>query len=317
MAEIWGAAIAAGISVAGTAYAANQQKNSAEQANAAMGNAQQVQYKNVPFPQLVDYKGAQRDAITQNVSALPNIFNFANQVNRFNVGQAKRGYTQMQPWFERLQQQIGQNAMSFAKGELPADVVASIGRAAASRGLASGFGQGAGGGGVGTALGQLNLRTLGLTSLDLAQKGTQLGMQVNQQAAALTPGLYDISQMFATPSMALAAMGTNAAAINRRNELNAGYQNQGIQENTSLMNAVMQQQAQNSLASGVSQSNQYASGASALGSVLGQALQNYNNQNNSGFYSSSAAAQSALGTNPYGASVTNSPYGYGIRPKMV
>lgn len=313
MAEIWGAAIAAGISVAGTAYAANQQKKSAEQANASLGNAQQVQYKDVPFPQLVDYKGAQMDAIGQNAKMLPNIFNFANQVNRFNVNQAKRGYTVMQPWFERLQQQIGQNAMSFAKGELPADVVASIGRAAASRGLASGFGQGAGG----NALGQLNLRTLGLTSLDLAQKGTQLGMQVNQQAAALTPGLYDISQMFTSPTMALAAMGTNAAAINRRNELNAGYQNQGIQENTSLLNAIAQQQAQNSLAAGVSQSNQYASGASALGSVLGQALQNYNNQNNSGFYSSTAAAQSALGTNPYGASVTNSPYGYAIRPAMV
>jgi hypothetical protein len=247
---------------------------------------------------------------------LPANFNLANQVNRFNVGQAVRGYSTIQPYFKQLQEQIGRNALSFARGQLPSDVVSSIGRAAAQRGLSSGFGQGAGGAGAGTAMGNLNLRNLGLTSLQLSQQGTELGMRANQAAAGMTPGLFDLTSQFMTPNMVLGAMGQNAGIINDWNRINAGIANDQSTQNTSLQNAILQSQAQNTSAAGTAQANQYASAANTLaGLAASGAFGGSTNKN--GFYSTPQAANRSLGSNPYGGTVTSSAYGYAVRPQVL
>lgn len=118
----------------------------------------------------------------------------ASKTNAFNINQALKAYTAMQPQFQNLQSQIGQNALSMSKGTLPADVISSIGRAAAQQGFSGGFA--AGGGPSGTSFANTNsagsnldLRNLGMTSLDISNMGNQLGMQLDSQAKALSPVL--------------------------------------------------------------------------------------------------------------------------------
>jgi hypothetical protein len=313
MAEIWGAITAAVIAGGAAAYSANQQKKSAAAANAAIAGAQPVAPGHVPFPTLVNTGQAQGKSVQINLNGLGGIFDLARRTNAFQVGQAKRGYTAMQPYFQTLQEQIGRNALSFAKGELPSDVVSSIGRAAASRGLASGFGLGANGAGVGTSLGSLNLRALGLTSLDLSQKGTSLGMAVNAQAQALTPALFDPSSMFLSPNTQLAADQFNAGAINQTNQLNAGYQNAANVQNVGLQNAILQQQATNTLAASNAANQQYAAAANTIAGLSSSIGNRSSNQNQ--FFPTAAAAQSNIGQ--YGGTPTYSPYGYAIRPNTV
>ena len=312
MAEIWGAVTAAVVAGGAAAYSANQQKKSAAQANAALGNAQQLPTTKVPFPTLIDAGKAQQNAIGQNTGNLDDIFGLANRVNLFNDKQAIRGYSLMQPYFQSLQAQLGSNALSFAKGELPADVVNSIGRASASRGLASGLGQGANGGQG--ALGALNLRTLGLTSLDLSKYGNQLGMQLNSAAASMTPGLFDVGSQFVNPNTELAAQQFNAGAINQTNQLNAGYSNAANTQNVGLQNAILQQQATNTLASQNASANQFASGASTVAGLAQSLLNNNSGRNSNGFFTSGAGASSGAG---YGGTPTQTPYGYAIRPATV
>lgn len=315
MSEVWGVLTAAVISAGAAAYSANQQKKAAAAQAAALGGAQQLPTTKVPFPSLVDAGKAQQQSLGYNGGALQKDFELANQVNNFQLGQALRGYNRIQPYFSQLQAQIGRNALSFAKGELPSDVVSSIGRAAAERGFANGLAGGANGAGAGTALGSLNLRNLGLSSLQLSQQGSQLGMALNSQAGALAPALFDVSSQFVTPAIALAAQQFNAGAINQTNQLNAGYANAANTQNVGLANALLQQQSQNQLASSIQQSNAYASAANSL---AGLAASQFGSGSSSGgnFYGTAAAAQRQIPAGS-GATVTSSPYGYAIRPATV
>jgi hypothetical protein len=317
MSEIWVAAIGA-VAVAGaTAYSANKQKQSADKANATLANAQGIHPAQLGAPTLVNAGDAQRFAIGANGGALSKDFELANQVNNFQLGQALRGYNRIQPYFNQLQAQLGKNALQMSQGQLPSDVVSSIGRAAASRGFESGFGQGANGAQGGTSLGNLNLRNLGLTSLQTSQQGNTLGMALNAQAGALAPSLFDPSSMFITPQLALAAQQFNAGALNQTAQLNAGYANAANTQNVGLQNAILQQQSNNSLAASEAAQKQYASAAQSIAGLASTI--NTNGTNSGGFYNTAGGAQNALsqsGSYGTGASVTNSPYGYAIRPAL-
>ncbi len=303
MAEIWGTVIAGVVVAGGAAYSANQQKNAAAKANAPLGGNAQG-----------NASAAQQQALGYNGGALTKDFELANQVNNFQLGQALRGYNRIQPYFQQLQAQLGSNALSMARGQLPADVVGSIGRAAASRGLASGFGQGANGGGAGTALGSLNLRNLGLTSLQVSQQGNQLGLALNAQAGALAPSLFDPASMFVSPALALSAQQFNAGALNQRDQLNAGYANAANTQNVGLQNSILQQQAQNSLASSNANAQVYASAAQSLAGLAANYGTN-SGYGTGGFSPTATGAQSQIGS--YGGTVTSSPYGYAVRPQTV
>lgn len=291
-AEIWGAVIAGVVVAGGAAYSANQQQKAAEKANATMAeNAKGVPTTKLGAPTLVNAREAQQFALGSNLSNLPKSFDLANQINNFQLGQALRGYNRVQPYFQQLQAQIGKNALEMSRGEIPTDVVNSIGRAAAQRGFSQGFGQGANGAGVGTNLGSLNLRNLGLTSLQTSQQGNQLGMALNAQAGALAPPLFDLSSTFVSPNMALAAQQFNAGAINQTNQLNAGYANAANAQNVGLQNALLQNATNNTLAASEASAKQYAAAAQT---VAGLAYNQFNNNTNTN------ASPTATGYGYYG-----------------
>lgn len=313
-----GAAIAAAVIAAGgAAYAGYASNKASKEAANSLNQRQLLDLETIPNPELVDWMASQRNAIGSNYNNLPMNFALANQVNKFNVGQAVRGYSTIQPYFKQLQEQIGRNASSFAAGQLPSDVVSSIGRAAAQRGLQGGFGQGASGGGPGTALGSLNLRNLGLTSLDLSKQGTQLAMQANQSAAQMTPALFDPASMFITPNAAAQFDFQNAGILNRWNEANTQIRNAESSGNTELLNSILEAQTglklQGQLAQAQAVQSASSSVAGIMGGMGGMGGGGGAGMNSQGFFSSPQAAR--MGSTS--GSVTNSPYGYAVRPQTL
>lgn len=265
---IAGAVIAAG----GAAYAAHASSQASK--DAQNGMAALSKHGKLGAPQLADWQHAGQFASQANLQNSPNAMLLANNVNRFNQNQAIKGYEKFQPYFKQNQALIGSNAASFARGELPSDVVGNIGRAAAQRGIEGGFGMSQGGGGGGTALGSLNLRNLGLTSLDLSKWGTNFAQEANKSAASMTPGLFDVSSQFLNPALAMNGMQFNANAKNHVAELNQGFQN-------SIGQAIINNQQQSSM-----QQGQLVQGASntVAGLLSNYAQMQQAQQNNQGYY---------------------------------
>jgi len=254
MAEIWGLAVAAVVGAGAAVYSANKQADATKAANQSLQKGVQT-VPHIGPATLVDYQSI--NPSTQDA------FQYANQQNQFQLGQALRGYNRIQPYFGQIQSQLGKNALQMSQGNLPSDVVASIGRAAASRGLANGFGQGANGGQG--ALGMLNLRNLGLTSLQVQQQGNELGLQLGQEAKSLSPQLFDPSSLFLNPGQVLSAQEFNANAQNQNAQFNSGINT----NNVATQNAVLQLQAQNSLASADAQAKAFASAAQSIAGLAG------------------------------------------------
>ena len=247
-------------------------------------------------PELVDWMNAGRYATDQNQQNWGRTMRLAGGVNRFQQNQALKGYEKFQPYFRQNQELIGRNAASFARGELPSDVVSSIGRASAQRGIQGGFGMSQGAGGGGTALGSLNLRNLGLSSLDLSKWGTQFAQSANQAGAAMMPGLFDPSSQVLNPALALNGMQFNANAINQTNQLNAGYENamgMGMianQQQSALQQGQMIQGASNTVAGMM---GQYAQMQQA------QKMQNGYNPNTSNIPNAGSVPGYTYGANGY------------------
>lgn len=268
-----GTAIAAG----GAAYSANKQADAAEEAASAMG-PENLRYAT---PQLLGDPAQLNpiDILSQLYEA--NIGNEqqgrdqARKINKFNFKEIQKYYEKVQPYFSQLQSQVGSNAASFARGELPADVQSQITRMSAQQGIQGGFGFGSQGASAG-AMGNINLRNLGLNSLELSKFGTNLGMQVNQNARSLLPNMVGLQDFFLNPSQVIGIGQFNAGAQNQfalqnnrtQNEfelLNAGAYNQANQ------NQIQQQYAGNLMnAQAVGNATQAIGGAiSGFGGGLG------------------------------------------------
>lgn len=263
--------ITAAVIAGGAAVAAGAMQNRASKkaANSLQDGVQTFDPIQPQDPLLQDWRRTALDANNYNFNHLNDYFNQAGRINQFNQRQAIRGYTNMQPYFGQLQNQIGRNALSFSRGELPADVVSSIGRAAAQRGLQSGFGQGSMGGGQGSQIGNLNLRNLGLTSLNLSQFGTNLAMQANQQAANLTPSLFRPESLMVSPQQAI---GYEQQQLNTQNEAMRYWnqlQNEARLGNVQGQNRASQMATETRLAGDLASAQSIASAGNALGGAFG------------------------------------------------
>lgn len=303
------------ITVAGTAYAANQSSKASKKASAALGGMQAPDLEEIPAPQTVDWQNTLSDILSANKNNLPGIFDTANQVNRFNLGQAQRNYTGIQPYFKAIQEQLGRNALSYSKGQLPSDVVSSINRAAAQSGLANGIGGGARSGGAGTALGSLNARNLGLTSLELSKYGSELGMRANQSAASMSPGLFDVNNLMLSPGQALGVETGNAGIINNWNAQNTQIRNAEATGNAELANSVLQGQTEMEYQRRLANAQAVQSATNSVAGLAGSGAfgGTGGGMNSGGFFSTPQGAQSSIGG--YGGAVTSSPYGYAVRPR--
>jgi hypothetical protein len=262
---------AAAIAAGGTAYAANEQSKAAETAAGAMRN-----YKDYD-PYLLDSRlNAQQilgQGLATNDALRPWAQNNARKNNAFNLKEAIRAYQKLQPYFRGIQDQVGKNTLSYARGELPADVQSQIGRAAAERGIQGGFGFGSQGARSG-ALANLNLRNLGLTSLDLSKFGTSLGMQVNQNAKSLAPNLMSGQDFLFNPQQWLGIAGTNIGIEGT----NAQYINQARLANASAGNAVAQNVADRQYAAALGQAQTAQAGANQIAGLLSNYYANQSRQ---------------------------------------
>lgn len=244
-------------------------KASKDAANSIQNGVQTVDPVRPNAPQMLDWRTAVKDALAFNTNNYMERANLARLTNQTNRIEAKRMYRSFQPRFDELQNQIGTNALSYSRGELPADVVANIGRAAATRGLSNGFGQGARGGGAGTALGTLNLRNLGLTSLDLSKFGTNLAMNASLQAKQLSPGLFDPAQLMVGPNQAVGYEAQNVGIQNDADRYWNQLQNKAMWDNTSAGNRATQMATETRLAGQLAQAQSVAAGASSLAGAVG------------------------------------------------
>lgn len=303
-----GALIAAGVIAAGSAayagYSANQaSKKAANQMREGVQTLDPIQptyqLTGLNRPQTVDWRTAVNDALNYNINHQARQQQLAAQTNVFNTRQAQRQYRTFQPYFDTLQSQIGKNALAYSQGQLAPDVVASLGRSAATRGLSSGFGQGARGGGSGTALGNSLLRGLGLTSLDLSKFGTQLAMQANVQAKQLSPALFDPTSLMVSPQQAVGYEMQNAQTQNEAARYWNQLQNQALMSNVSAQNTANQNAVNTQLAGSLAQSQAIGQAGSSLAGVAGTYATNQNYIPNS----------SVAGA-PSGGAVA----GYGYRP---
>lgn len=263
---IAGTVIAAGTAAYG-AYASN--KASKKAASAIQNGVQTFEPIEPNAPQTVDWRTAVNQALGYNINNYAQRNQLASMTNRFNTKEAQRMYGSMQPYFQQLQRQVGANALSFSRGELPSDVVASIGRAASQRGLQGGYGMGARGAGTGTALGNLNLRNLGLSSLQLSQFGTNLAMNANAQAKALSPNLFDPTSLIISPGQAVGYQFQNVGIQNEADRYWNQVQNQALMGNVSAGNKANQMATETRLAGELAQAQGIAQAGSSLGGAMG------------------------------------------------
>jgi hypothetical protein len=265
-----GALIAGAIVLAaGGAIAAGQMSKKAGEAAANnLNNRELLDLQRIPNPETVDWRNILEQVQNTNYNTLPMNFATANKVNQFQQNQFLRGANKIQPYFSQLQEQIGRNALSFSKGELPADVTGSIGRAAASRGFASGIAGGARGGGFNTALGSLNLRNLGLTSLDLSKFGTGVGMQVNQNASNMLPNLFDPASQMISPQLGIGSAFNNAGIINDWNKANTMIANAEETGNTDILNSILQAQTGLQLQGRLNEAKSVQSASSSAANIM-------------------------------------------------
>jgi hypothetical protein len=148
---------------------------------------------NVPAWNDVSLTDSQTKAVSANQAALPDIEKLAAGVNTFNQDQVTKLLNSAIPGWSSMTEQAGRNVASELRGEIPADVSWAIQSSDAARALTGGFG------GSGLA-GNMFARDLGLTSLDLMQRGeSSLESWGKMVESVYGPGQFNVSSMFITP----------------------------------------------------------------------------------------------------------------------
>jgi hypothetical protein len=264
---------AAALTAGATAYSASQAKSSAGGINPSA--IKQYSPYTIPAGSVnqVNPLGSYTQALQANTNLLPSDESLTSNVNSYDYAQANHYYNKIQPYFSNLQSQIGQNASQLASGQLPSDVQAQVQRNAAAQGVSGGFGYGAGGNSTGF-LANLNVRNLGLTSLNLMQQGDQLGMQANSQAQSLLPQMMNPSSQFVSPTTLLSGNEFNAGQLNSVLSQNAGYINQANAANAGAQNAALQYNAGANQSAALAGAGIEAQGANQLTGLLGKYLSN-------------------------------------------
>lgn len=265
----YGAALQAVMQIVGAAVAGNQLQKARGGYEAQMGKSKKVEPIREPNPQMFNWENAFRSVLGANRSTQDQRFQDASQQNQFNRRQAMKMYTAFQPFFKDLQAQQGKNALSFSRGELPQDTVDSIGRAAASRGIQGGYAGGVGAGAPGSAMSKVNLRDLGLTSLDLTKYGTGLSMDVNRLAQQLSPGLANPEAYSLSPQIGMGYAEGNTNRFNESNRYWNSLENKAEWDNVATLNYANEAIANANLASRSQEAKMWAELGSSSGSAAG------------------------------------------------
>lgn len=144
----------------------------------------------VPNLPALNFGEQQGIAVGNNTANLPGIENLANLVNNFSQEQWDKALEAALPSYSSRKGIIAGNILDLAEGKVPGDISAQVQGNAAARSLGGGYG--------GTGAGRnLVARDLGLTSLDLMDKGLSA---TNRWLAAAKAPTFDVSSMFITPT---------------------------------------------------------------------------------------------------------------------
>lgn len=153
------------------------------------------QKPSVPKLTPIDLQQEQAKAVSANQANLPAIENLTSAANRFTSNQIQDLLRLAIPNYDQLVSGVSSSIGSFLKGEIPQDVSEQIQRSDAAKALGGGFG--------GSGMhGNLVARDLGLTSLNLVDKGISSAESwLTMMDRMITPGMMDVTSMFVTPQM--------------------------------------------------------------------------------------------------------------------
>lgn len=152
----------------------------------------------LPAFKAIDPQKEQQKAIQGNVAQVPALESMASGINRFNADQLRQMTEWALPGYQAMKGNVQSNIDAYLRGELPKDVSDQVQNSAAARALGGGYG--------GSGMhGSLVARDLGLTSLDLIDKGLSSAQNWMKTVASLErPELFNFSSMFLTPGQQIA-----------------------------------------------------------------------------------------------------------------
>lgn len=139
----------------------------------------------------IDPQAQQAQAIKGNTAALGGLEKLAAGVNEITVNEFNKNMEKILPGYGGLRDKTTSNILDWESGKLSPEVQDLISRKAAEGARASGT--------SGSQFANFSeARTLGITSLDLQQRGTAAASSWIAQAAQRTPQ-FDITKMFINP----------------------------------------------------------------------------------------------------------------------
>lgn len=148
----------------------------------------------VPTLPSLNLPAEQQKALAANIAAIPGAEEIAGKVDLFNQQQIDQMMERVIPNYKAITGQVSENIGALTRGEIPTDVSEAVQRSDAARAI---------GGGFAGSEAQKNLvaRDLGLTSLDLTQRGMASAESWMRNAAAIyEPGMFNVTSMFISPA---------------------------------------------------------------------------------------------------------------------
>jgi hypothetical protein len=148
----------------------------------------------VPELPALDLGKEQAKAIDNNLAAMPKAQELVSQANLFNRDQIRQMLEATIPDYGPRTDKIWKTIDSQIAGELPEDVQDFIQNKAVSRAFGSGV--------AGSTAGRnIVARDLGLTSLDMTQRGlSSADNWLRTSAALFSPGMMNVTSMFVSPA---------------------------------------------------------------------------------------------------------------------
>jgi hypothetical protein len=144
-------------------------------------------WKNISLPQ------QQAAAIAANQASLPAAEALVSSTNQFSQSQVQKMLEAAIPGYSSMSATASSDIESFLKGEIPSDVTAQIEESTAAAALGGGYG------GSGAAT-NLTARSLGLTSLDIMNRGlTSAQNWMTTMNSIFAPSELNVSSMFISP----------------------------------------------------------------------------------------------------------------------
>lgn len=161
---------------------------------AALGDLLKKQPKIPTFTPVVPGE-EQIKAIRSNTNAIADLKKLAEEANNLTVDEFKRRLSMLVPDSGQILSNVSSNIADMTAGNIPEDVASAVERRSAARSYAGGYGGS-------QRAGFLRTRDLGLTSLDLTQKGLDNATRWLTTLNNAAPQ-FDQTSMFITPQQQL------------------------------------------------------------------------------------------------------------------